>query len=201
MNSYCPSLLAGPLGSIQCPHRSTNTGMSMCRSPWKKIAYKSVCPSFLTLPTMSIMSCSSYLDVCEMGANSLYSCCYVECCFQDLFKTACSILVLFPSSFHSMHFVRVQLVHPCSCTDTTTAWKKSHFILCDLLQKKLHRLFILINEEKETFRFLAIYSSKAKNFHCLRKYYHRPSSLPFHYFTCVDSQEILYVSTVGNHGF
>ena len=49
-------------------------------------------------------------------------------CFQELFKTTRSILMYFQSSFFSMRFVSVQVVHPYSSTDTTTACKKYHFI-------------------------------------------------------------------------
>ena len=35
----------------------------------------------------------------EIGGMWLYSCCFLGCCFQDLFKTARSILVQFASSF------------------------------------------------------------------------------------------------------
>ena len=64
-----------------------------------------------------------------MGGWWPYSCCFVGCCFQDLFKITCSILALFSSSFFSMHFVNSHVVHPCSSNDTATACKKSHFSL------------------------------------------------------------------------
>ena len=47
------------------------------------------------------------------------------------FNIACSILVQFPSSFFSIHFVSVNMVHLYSRSDTTAAWKKSHFISLD----------------------------------------------------------------------
>ena len=46
----------------------------------------------------------------------------------DLFKTVPGILLRFPSSFFSIRFVCVQVVHPYISTDTFTAWKKSPFI-------------------------------------------------------------------------
>ena len=56
---------------------------------------------------------------CETGGKWPYNCCFVECCFQYLFKTVCSILVKFPSSFFfSKHFVWSPVVQPYSCTDT-----------------------------------------------------------------------------------
>ena len=64
--------------------------------------------------------------VFEMGGRWPYNSCFVRCCLQDLFSTARSILV--PSSFFSIRFVSVHVVHPYSSIDTTTAWKKLRFI-------------------------------------------------------------------------
>ena len=61
----------------------------------------------------------------------LYSYCFVECCFQDLFHIARSIFVRFLSSFFSIHFVSVYVTHPYSRIETTDARKKLHFILSD----------------------------------------------------------------------
>ena len=69
--------------------------------------------------------------VLEMRGKWPYSCCFVGCCFQDLFNITRSILVRFPSSFFSMRFVSVHVVHPCSSIDTTVLWKKSCFISSD----------------------------------------------------------------------
>ena len=66
-----------------------------------------------------------------MGVRWLYSCFFVGCCFQDLFKITRSNLVQFPSSLFSMRFVSVHVVHPYSSTDTTAARKKSCFSLSD----------------------------------------------------------------------
>ena len=66
--------------------------------------------------------------VCEMGCKWPYSCCFVWCCFKDLFKIACSILLWFPSGFFSKCFITHQVLHSYSSTDTTTARKKSRFI-------------------------------------------------------------------------
>ena len=66
-----------------------------------------------------------------MGGKWLYSCCFMECCFQDLFSITRSILGQFTSSFFSIHFVSVHVVHPNSSTDTTTALKKYCLILSD----------------------------------------------------------------------
>ena len=69
--------------------------------------------------------------VLEMEGWWSYSCCFVECCFQDLFNIARSILVQLPSSFLSIRLVSVLVVHPYSCMDPTAAWKKLCFILSD----------------------------------------------------------------------
>ena len=57
--------------------------------------------------------------VLEMGGRWPYSCCFVGCCFQDLFITACSILVHLPSSFFSIYFVNIYVVHPYSSMNKT----------------------------------------------------------------------------------
>ena len=66
-----------------------------------------------------------------MVGKWLYSSWFMKCCFQDLFKTACSIRVYFPCRFFPMYFVRVKVVHPYNSIDTATVWKKSRFILLD----------------------------------------------------------------------
>ena len=79
---------------------------------------------------MSLMSLSLLLQqcpaclvcltrmVCVIGNRWPYSCFLVGSCFYDLFKTAHSILVQFPSSLFFRHFVRVQVVQLYSSTDT-----------------------------------------------------------------------------------
>ena len=65
------------------------------------------------------------LMIFEMGSCWPYNCCFVGYCFQDLF----SILVLLPSSFFSIHLVRVQVVHLYSSMDTTAAWKNAFYFI------------------------------------------------------------------------
>ena len=89
----------------------------------------------------SLMSSSLLLQQCPaclvrltwivfvMGGKWPYSWCLMGCCHQDLFNITRSILVELPSSFFSSHLVIVQVVHLYSSIDTTTAWKKLHFIL------------------------------------------------------------------------
>ena len=66
-----------------------------------------------------------------MGSKWPYGCCFVGCYFQNLSKTAHRILLLVPTSFFSMPFVWVQIVHPYSSTYTATACKKFYFILSE----------------------------------------------------------------------
>ena len=62
--------------------------------------------------------------VLEMGGRWPYSCCLMGCCFQVLFNIARSILVQLPSSFFSIRFVRIHVLHPYSSMNTTATWKK-----------------------------------------------------------------------------
>ena len=50
--------------------------------------------------------------VVVMGGRWLYSCCFVGCCFQDLFNMTRTSLVQSPISFFSIHFVSIHVVHP-----------------------------------------------------------------------------------------
>ena len=50
--------------------------------------------------------------VLEMGGRWPYSCCFMGCCFQDLFKVAHIILVQFLCSFFSIRLVDVHVMHP-----------------------------------------------------------------------------------------
>ena len=90
----------------------------------ENVTYKFV----LTSPTMLNMSYWSWI-VYEMGGKWLYNCCFVWCCFQDLFKTACSIPLQFPFCFFSESLTKVQVMPPYSSTDVATAGKNSCFTL------------------------------------------------------------------------
>ena len=63
----------------------------------------SLMSSFLLL--QQCLTCLVYLIwiVLEIGGRQPYRCCFVGCCFQDLFNMARSILVQFPSSFPSLY--------------------------------------------------------------------------------------------------
>ena len=102
----------------------------MC--PWNEIhRWTSLMNSFLLhQQCTACLACFSWM-VFEMRGKWPNSCCFVGCYCQDLFKRISSIFVYFPSSFFSMCFVSVHVVHPYSNIDKATAWKKSYFILLD----------------------------------------------------------------------
>ena len=93
------------------------------------------------------------LMVLEMGGRWPYSCCYVGCCFPDLFNIARSILRQLPLSFFSIHFVSVPLVNLYHGIDTTAALKKLRFIssnrsvfhMTDSLLIAVHDLAIVLD--------------------------------------------------------
>ena len=68
-----------------------------------------------------------------MQAKWSYNYCFVWCCFQHFYKTACSIFVLFLLSFFSKRFIEVQLVLPYHSTDMAAIWKNSCFISSERL--------------------------------------------------------------------
>ena len=76
--------------------------------------------------------------VYKIGRIWPYSRCFVGCRFHDLFRIARRILVQFPSNFFYIRLIRVEVVQPCSSTDSTTAWKKSHFIISE--RSDFHRM-------------------------------------------------------------
>ena len=63
--------------------------------------------------------------VFEMGDWWPYSCCFEECCRQDLFNSARNILMQLPSSFFSIRLVSDHVAHPINSIDTTADWKNS----------------------------------------------------------------------------
>ena len=87
----------------------------------------------LSLPSQQCPACLVGLIwmVLEMGDKWLNSCCFVGCCYRNLFSIARSILVQFLSSFFSIRFVSVLVVYPNSSIDRTTAWRKPGSILSD----------------------------------------------------------------------
>ena len=96
--------------------------LSMWMGPPEYVAYE-----FATISSSVSRMSSSIIFL--MGSRWPYSCCFVGCCFQDLFSIARSILVWLPSSFFSLRLVSVHVVHPCSSVVTTAAWKNLRFII------------------------------------------------------------------------
>ena len=118
--------------SVQSCYRKVQVGSPtfahLCDRVYRRMLLMSQSLSLQQCP-----ACSVHLIwmVLQMGGWWPYSCCFVGCCFQDLFNIAHSILVQFLSSFFSICLVSIYVVHPYSKIDITTAWKKLHFILSD----------------------------------------------------------------------
>ena len=122
------------LSSIALSRSCISTELLLIGSSWSPYPCSSVWrgpPEYITyelaLTSPAVSACLVYLIwmVFEMGGWCLYNCCFVGCRLQDLFNTACSILVQLPSSFLSIRLVIVHVVHPYSSTDMTAAWKKN----------------------------------------------------------------------------
>ena len=84
--------------------------------------------SLLLQQCLTCLVCLIWM-VLEMGGRWTYSCCFVGCCFQDLFNMTHSILEQFLFSFSSICLVSINVVHPYRRNDLTAAWKKLCFIL------------------------------------------------------------------------
>ena len=93
------------------------------------------------------------LIVFVMGGRWPYSCCFVRCYLQDLINISRSILVWLPSRFFLIHLVSVDVVHPYSSIDTTTASNRWHLHTKRLVtetcwQVNLPRQLDLINRDR-----------------------------------------------------
>ena len=118
--------------------RSTNTGVSMCGSPLKNVAYE-----FVLIPPACLVRLTWM--VCEMGGKWLYCCCLVGCSLHDSFKTAPSNLVKFSTSPFSWCFLKVQVV-------SLFIWVLWNINICRLFNAK--SIFIQINSSiSKTFLF------------------------------------------------
>ena len=128
---YPTSLSAGPLRGIQNTHRAARCRSSSVDPVWCVVAYRSTSLISSSLLLQQCPACLVRLSlmVYVIGGKCPYSCFFVGCCFQDLFKAARSILVQLPSILFSRRLVNVHVVHPYSSTDVATAWKNSLFSL------------------------------------------------------------------------
>ena len=96
-----------PASSCWSDNTNTSSGegvhwrMSLLSSP---LVFQQ-CPPYLLRLTWMILNIES---------KWLYSCCFVGCCFGDLFNTARSIIRQFRFSFFSIYSISVCMVHPYS---------------------------------------------------------------------------------------
>ena len=97
--------------------RSSNTCLFLWRGRRENVIYE-FAP---TSPAESRMYCSSDLNGFRDGW--LYSCSFVECCFQDFFNMYCRVIVRLPSTFSPIPLVSIHVVPPYSGMDMITAWK------------------------------------------------------------------------------
>ena len=67
--------------------------------------------------------------ILEIGSRWPHSCYIMGCCFQDLFNTACSILMQLPSSCFSILLVSVHVVQPYNKIDTNASWKNLFYFI------------------------------------------------------------------------
>ena len=124
MRLYYPSLLASFLDCVLCP---STVQVIMCEG----VHRTSLMSSSLLLQQCPVCLVHLIWMVLVMGGRWPYSCCFVGCCIQDLFKIARSSLVRFPSCFFSIRLVSVCVVHPYDRIDSTAVWKKFRFISSD----------------------------------------------------------------------
>ena len=94
---YHPLLMAGLLYDIQCPHKVNEYKSLLVGWPWR-VCVGAHHRTSLMSSSLLLLQCPACLVhliwmVCEMVGKSLYCCCFVWYCFQELFRTACSILV------------------------------------------------------------------------------------------------------------
>ena len=79
-------------------------------------------PMSLSLLFQQCPACLAHLTwiVCRMGGKWPNKCCFVECCFQVLFRRTC--LYSNHLAFIPDIFLKIKVVQPYSCTDSASAW-------------------------------------------------------------------------------
>ena len=94
-----PSLLLSPLDGIQCLYRADESMFLLVNQCWCVYRRTSLLSLSLLLQLYPVrLACLTWM-ACTIGGKWSCHCHFVECCFQDLFKTACSILILLYLAF------------------------------------------------------------------------------------------------------
>ena len=106
---YHPSLPVGLLDYIMWPYRAFVDKFQLVVKHLCVHRRTSRLSSSLLLHQYPACLVGLIWMVLEIGGRLLYSCCFVTCCFQNLFNIACSILAQYPSSFFSIRKVRVHV--------------------------------------------------------------------------------------------
>ena len=122
---YNTSLMVDPPNYIQCPHRADRPTQALTCTGVPRRTSLLCSPLFLKLGS-TCFDLRTWM-VCETMGRWSYNCCFVGYCFQDLFKTAHNILVLFSSSLFTRRCVKVHMIRPSNSTDMTKTPKNTRF--------------------------------------------------------------------------
>ena len=125
---YHPLLPTGLLDDILCLYKAVLGKFLLVSQHWHVHVRMSLLSSSLLLQQYPACLVHLIWMVFKMGGRWPYNSCFVVCVLQDLFSITHSIFVQFLSSFFSICFVSVHVVHPYSRMDTNPAWKKLYFI-------------------------------------------------------------------------
>ena len=109
--------------------------MLICRNPWDNI----ILSSTLLLKKYLASFARFSLVVSRMEGIFFNECCSIECCFQDLLKTARYVLMFSQQTFSTKCFIKVQTLEPQCNTEMATAWMYFRFLLSVFNQASLYR--------------------------------------------------------------
>ena len=99
--------------SVQSCCRLVLAGRPTITRPWEGVQRRrSLMSSSLRLQQCPTCLVRLNWMVFEMCGRWPYNCCFVGCCFQDLFYIARSILLQMLSNFFSIRFVNIPVVYP-----------------------------------------------------------------------------------------
>ena len=148
VQSYCREVLVGqPILAHSCE------GVDWRTSLMRSYLLLLQCPTCLVRLIWMIL---------EIGSMWPYSCCFVECCFQDLFNIAPSILVQLLSSFFSGHLVSDHVVHPYSRTDTGLGEIAFYFIgQTSIWLRQSNLNYFKTNGQRHSWKYLKLWISWA----------------------------------------